>query len=167
LYTRTGIINLIEQYAPFEKIKSSSISGYACAYNISKSDVDYFHLNSIKDKEEFVNVLLASSAIPIVYNSIIIKGNPYLDGGLKDNVPTYPILKEGIDKIIIIIFKEKDMQLFIPNSTKRIVVFPNKDIDATVNGVLDFDPKNAEYRMEIGYQSGIKILKNWKEKLEI
>lgn len=51
--------------------------------------------------------LVASCALPILFQPVEIDGNKYLDGGIADSVPVDKAIEEGCDRIIVITTREK------------------------------------------------------------
>lgn len=80
----TNIEKFIQKYLPdtFEKLK---IPFFACATDIIHNKETFFHKGPLHP------ALLASSAIPIVYQPICINDIYYIDGGVLNNLPIEPI----------------------------------------------------------------------------
>ncbi len=58
-----------------------------------------------KNNSEILNILMASSAIPFLFDNVNIDGKRYIDGGIKflgDNVPIAPLYDEGFRKFIVV-----------------------------------------------------------------
>ena len=53
-------------------------------------------------------VTVASCALPILFRPVEIDGALYLDGGIADSIPYKEAIREGCDKIIVIITRERD-----------------------------------------------------------
>lgn len=69
----------------FEELK---LPLYVAATNIHTGKIEYFNSGPIVDK------ILASAAIPVLFEPVEIDGDLYVDGGVLDNFPVSPILKE-------------------------------------------------------------------------
>lgn len=82
-----------------EYIKNNT--GYlATATNVETGKAEYLEVNSVfKDME----VLRASSAIPLLSKMVEIDGKKYLDGGIGDSIPVEKMLELGYDKVIVIL----------------------------------------------------------------
>ncbi len=101
------------------------------------------------------DILLASSAIPLIFPDITIEGEEYIDGGIEDNVPIVPLYQRGFRKLIVVTMEERDKtctECFPDTQTVHI----NLEGSAIKNftGTLDFSPENAKKRMEQGYLDG-------------
>lgn len=60
---------------------------HICISNISTGKYEI-----VSEGNNLVEVLLASCALPLLYNSITINNNKYVDGGLLNNFPVEPLL---------------------------------------------------------------------------
>ncbi len=112
------------------------------------------------------NILLASSAIPLIFPDITIEGDTYIDGGIEDNVPIAPLYQKGIRKYIVITMEERDKTCTkcFPDAQ---IIHINLEESALQNftGTLDFNPQNAKKRMEQGYQDGMRNIAQIRELL--
>lgn len=105
-FSRIELEKLILENEVYKNIRNTNISCYAACFNMSKLKEEYFRLNDC-DEKSIIEVLLASSAIPIIYPSETIKGkDEYVDGGIPfigDNTPIMPLCEiEGCNKILVI-----------------------------------------------------------------
>lgn len=98
--SRQGLENILRKI-DFNKIKNLNINGYATCTSISEIRVKYFKFNG-NSTEDIKNILYATSAVPLIYDSAIINNVSYLDGGIVDNVPIQPVYGEGYDVIIVV-----------------------------------------------------------------
>ncbi len=103
------------------------------------------------------DILLASSAIPLIFPDITIEGNHYIDGGIEDNVPIAPLYQKGIRKYIVVTMEERD-KTCTKCFPEAEIIHINLEESALQNltGTLDFHPQNAKKRMEQGYQDGMQ-----------
>lgn len=58
-------------------------------------------------RDENYKVLVASCALPILFQPVKIGKHYYLDGGLSDSIPYEQAMKEGCDKNIVILTRER------------------------------------------------------------
>ena len=102
LCSREGLVNIIEKEVDLEKIINCPQKIYATIAKMETgiSVAEYCLLNE-KKKEEIMQILLASSALPVIYDAVEINGIYYRDGGLADNVPKTPLLEEGIENLFL------------------------------------------------------------------
>ncbi len=74
-----------------------------------------------KDKENTYKLLQASSSMPLVSKVVEINGNPYLDGAIDCNVPIDWALKQGYEKIVVVLTRNKDYRKKpVSNKMKRM-----------------------------------------------
>lgn len=122
----------------------------------------YFQLNN-QTKDMIYKILLASSAIPLVYNPVPINGRYYADGGLVDNIPIYPISYISNNNIIVIscnnINNNKLIKKF-PTSSFYIIK-PSKNLGNLITGTLNFSKEKISYMINLGFSDGIDYLKKY------
>ncbi|MDO9630144.1 MAG: patatin-like phospholipase family protein [Acholeplasmataceae bacterium] len=166
---KQGLFSLQELYDKLSKeislseIRASKIQGYATASKIHKGhrieqvlihrmEKEVFHLNEYKDPHRAV---LASASIPVLFGSVDIDDDKYVDGGAKDNCPVNPLLEQGCDVIIAVpidgYFNSKQYEdkniLLVNIESKKLFSFIPYDI-------LDFKPDAVRNKVEYGYQMG-------------
>lgn len=88
-----------------KKIINSRTKFYVSATNCHTGQVEFF----INDKEDsFIDVLRASSAIPVLYNrSVKLNGREYLDGSISDSVPIKKALDLGAKEIYVFLTRHE------------------------------------------------------------
>ncbi len=121
----------------------------------------YFDITR-RDDEEMRDCLLASSALPFIYSDIVIDGEYYMDGGLKDNVPVKPLYDEGIRKFIVVYLSTRDIKGLVDKEmfpdARFFEIYPSKDL-GDIRELAKFNPENSQKLMKMGYVDTIKILK--------
>ena len=162
IFKRDGLEKIIDKYLDINYVSNSSIPFYAtcCRKRKVKKKVKYFKLNNC-NKDKFKSIMLATSAIPIVFGAEEIDGKKYIDGGclFGDNKPVKPLYDEGFKLIFLVHLKRRstiDRSKF-PN-TKIIEVFPQNDQGGIFRGTLNFNSEVAMKRMKYGYKDMKKIL---------
>jgi NTE family protein len=104
--------------------------------------------------------LLASAAIPVVFESIEIDGEWFVDGGANgDNIPVRPLEKEDVDCIVVIHLSNKPATIATYKGDV-IEVFPSKHLGGLFDGTLDFDSQSVNERMDLGYHDTQSALMN-------
>ena len=163
IFSREGLIQLIQKNLDLTKISSSSRQVFA---NTSQRNEDgsylarYFQLNH-QPPERILQILLASSAMPVAYPSVLLDGQPNLDGGITDNLPIKPLYDMGLRHIVAINNAEEE-DLLIPAvypGTEFIEIRPSRDIGHLLDGTLDFSAQGARFRMELGYRDTLRTLR--------
>ncbi|MBQ9983974.1 MAG: patatin-like phospholipase family protein [Lachnospiraceae bacterium] len=95
-YTVPQKLDVFDQEA-FEK---SGTDFYATITNVETGQVEYRKLSNLFDEME---VLRATSAMPLVSKMVELDGKKYLDGGLADSIPVEKCKALGYDKIIVVL----------------------------------------------------------------
>lgn len=144
---------------------------------------DYSHtfkLNDQKSMEHIIQVLLASSAIPLAFDTVKISGDAilngkkigqdfeYIDGGFElvggDNVPVKTIANDrDIDTIIVVYLQsleemsarvtEKDVK-----NKKLIEIIPSEPLGNLIEGTLNFNDQKISDLIELGYSDAVRVL---------
>ena len=160
-FSRDGLIELIQEGLNFSTIQNSHIPCYATCLAVPECSIHRFDLRQYSE-DEITTLLLASSAIPIVFESEELHGEQYYDGGIPlvgDNVPIKPIYDLGLDCIIVVHLSQDhviDHSLF-PN-TKIIEIVPRVNLGGAIDGTLDFTSTGSQWRIRQGYQDTERVL---------
>lgn len=121
---------------------------------------EYFNLKGL-DKETCVKILLATCAIPFVYEGVTIGKKKYCDGGLCDNLPITPLYNEGYSDIIAVSLdfgEDKDeIRKKFPNAEIRLIS-PSRDLGNFITGTLNFSHDKLRELLRLGYVDCINML---------
>lgn len=146
----------------------------------------YFNLRALSSDERSKAInnaaipkdfLLATSALPFLCPARKIEDHYYIDGGLANNSPVYPLLEATKCDTIIVIHLDSDVPSFKKERDYNgVAVLKNEDV-SILNivpsqdahhfwGTLDFRRETAVSLMELGYRDTKNafetILENWK-----
>lgn len=77
----------------------------AVVTNIHTGEAEYLE---VPRRDVKSRVIVASCALPILFRPVKIGNHYYLDGGLRDSIPYRQAIKEGCDKNIVILTRERD-----------------------------------------------------------
>lgn len=156
--SRSGLIEIMNQYVDIEKIRLDKRSCYATCSSVPDLSPRYFKLNDYND-EDIKNILLATSAIPMIYESKEVEEFKYLDGGMADNVPVQPLYGEGLDIIIIIhLSKDSLVNRYKFPRARIIEIYPRDMADGDLAEILDFSSSGIRKRMKQGYIDTMYLL---------
>ena len=86
-----------------EVFEKSGIDFYAVVTNVETGKAEY---PLIKNCEKEIEMLRASSCMPIVSKIVEIGKKKYLDGGIADSVPYEKMMELGYDKIIVVLTRD-------------------------------------------------------------
>ena len=161
MFSRDGLVAMILDGVNFNRIQTSHIPCYATCFRRMGLEVERFKLNEYT-AHDITTLLLASSAIPVIFPYEEFSGHSYCDGGIPiigDNVPIQPVYDTGVEYIIVVHLSQEtvvDKELY-PNA-KIVEIIPKMDLGNALKGTLDFSPEGAEYRLNLGYEDAKKIM---------
>lgn len=120
----------------------------------------YLTLNNQSD-ENLIKILLASSAIPLIYQSVEIDNKYYVDGGLTDNLPIKPLYERKYKNIIVIpcSYVNENRLKSIYSMSKLHIIKPSIDLGNLINGTLNFNKSKINKMIKLGYSDGINFIK--------
>lgn len=132
---------------------------------------EFIHMQSLSPEEQR-KALLASAAIPFLFEGQELEGETYVDGGLgglftsQGNTPIEPLLEKGYDPIIVTSLSERsrwergeyaDVGLI---SIDREEPIDRAPILPMVFDVLSFHPDMIHSWMEQGYKDALRCLRD-------
>ncbi len=166
--SREGLLEIMQSKVDFPALLNSRYRIYAgCSYeHRGHHQVEYFLLNG-KTREEIMEILLASSAMPFVYEPVKINGILYQDGGVVDNTPVYPLVRDGYEKLIVVKLEEKGyVEKSLYENREVIEIIPSRDLGDFFDGTIDFSHRDIIERMQLGYYDARTALKKYCKKRE-
>ncbi|MBK0382731.1 patatin-like phospholipase family protein [Pedobacter sp. SD-b] len=176
LLSLESTIPLFKKYLPHDSFENLKIPLIITATNFNKGKLVYF-----KDGD-LIRKVLASSCIPGVFNPIMIEGEYYVDGGVLNNFPIEPLLK-NCDFVIgssCNHLPELDKFRNIKHVFERAAVLSiNSDMEEKLKGVdfliepnalgetSLFDTKRAEEIFWLAHEETLKRIDELKNQIEI
>lgn len=154
MFTRQGLIQIIRQELDVERIRERKIPCYAACYNTTENLVDYINMTGMT-QNDMETVLLATSALPGIFEPVKFGRCLYLDGGLKDNIPVKPLYNAGYRDFLVVHLNSRgwvDEAEFPGASIAQII--PAEDQGDFMTGTLDFSREGAVRRLSQGYEDG-------------
>lgn len=88
----------------YEAYDTSGCEVIAALTNIETGKAEYIPITS-EDKQW--KSVIASCALPLLFQPVEIKGKLYMDGGITDSIPLQKALDDGCEKTIVIITRER------------------------------------------------------------
>lgn len=85
-----------------ETYKNCNTQFKAVITNLKTGKAEYPDISDLGDYK-CMEYLRASGSLPFLSRNVEIDGTPYLDGGVADSVPVEYCLKEGYDKLIVVL----------------------------------------------------------------
>ena len=98
---------LVYQEFKISHLRQSPIDFTACAVNVLSGAAKY----GTAQDEDILDCIIASTAIPLIMPTTIIKEEPFVDGGIREVAPLARAIKEGAEKIIVIACQSKNLEL--------------------------------------------------------
>lgn len=166
--SRNGLLNIIRYQANLSAVSKSQCRIYANAVyeHRGSNQVEYFCLNG-KTAEEITEILLASSAMPFVYEPVSINGILYRDGGIVDNTPVYPLVRDHYQRLIVVKLDQKGyVEKNFYKNREIIEIIPSTDLGDFFEGTVDFSHKNIVKRVELGYYDALLTLRQYRKQKE-
>ncbi len=154
IFSRSGLLSLMEEGIDFGGIAASAIPCFVTCLSFPALKVERFDLRTCSP-EEGKALLLASSAIPLVFNAEHFRERAYYDGGvpgLGDNVPVRPIYDLGLRNILVIHLdrgQPVDREEF--PGAHIYEVTPSVDLGNFFTGALNFSAETARLHIGQGY----------------
>lgn len=161
LCTQEALRQLIEATIDFDTVRAHRAELFACAYDIEAHHVEYFNLKELTN-EEMTSAVLASAAIPRVYDAVTVNGRKYADGGINessygikncDRTPIAPLQDKDYDILIVIHLRERETKDLDHIGKMRLLhVYPSKPIEASPGtGSMNFKKSTLQERFTLGY----------------
>ena len=207
-FSRNELKNIIQDL-PLKKLKNSKIDVYITTNKICNkekseefmpnifkeinrhfstkdiNDFDYHHIN-LMSIEDTIDILLASSAISLVYGSVYLNDERHIDAGATDfgNVPIIPLYNRNKCKEIYVVpldnkydIKKINKKILTKDTVNAEEYYENRKftvIKPSKNLGLTFDLKKdrLDKNFKLGESDATKILKdklhyeNMKQKLQ-
>lgn len=156
LVPRDGLLDILDNYIDLARISNNEKDIYAATTVLDRAR---YHSLNYRSAEDIKAILLASSAIPAIYEPVVIDGEVHRDGGLADNLPIAPLYAEGIRHFIVVgLSPETEIPEGRFGDAEFFEIKPTGSIGEFVSGTLDFTAKGAIHRMELGYADAIREL---------
>ena len=159
---RQHFSSALNHFIDYDTVRHAPIPCYIGCENMQRNWVHYFKLN-LQSDEMIHDVLLASTAIPMVYKPVQIGSGLYCDPMRYENVPLRPLLYEDCDIIIIVNLDVTAVQK-IPrirhmNQKTLVTISPSRLISPTLQGSFDFSDQTIQEHLMLGYEDAMSILK--------
>ena len=161
IFSREGFIRLADEKIDFRKVSKSKTECYVLATPLTRKvkDAPTEFLVNGKDKEAILNYLLASSAIPFIFEPVTIDGIKYMDGFGVSNTPVETLKNKGCNIIFVVPLKDtSDAYKYSDDNTLIIDFVSSNNNQGIKDGTLDFDAQRSKQRMEHGYLVAKKLI---------
>jgi NTE family protein len=92
----TGLRKLIERALPYRTFEEAIVPVQVVAASLNSGRARWFSSGPVAEP------VLASAALPAVFPPVIIDGEPYIDGGVVDNVPISRAIAMGATRVYVL-----------------------------------------------------------------
>lgn len=155
LFSRNGLVQIMDKYIDLKQLKKSGKNVFVTCLNTKTLEAEYINLNDHWESR-IRRYLLATSAIPLIFQNEKIRKGEYVDGGFADNVPLKPLLGEGCSRALVVILNNNYHVDFSGYDIKTQKIYPSRDLGG-FDGTLDFTPQTAMSLIQLGYDDCKKI----------
>ena len=169
-FSRDGVVRMLD-VIDFSKLENCKIKILINLYDKDKKKTESVMLN-YKTREQAVNILLATSSIPLAFGTQKVDKNIYFDGGIKEerNAPIKPLYESNCRNIALLALNSKyeigsqvdfikgfNFEQLYPDA--KIKIFkPLQSIGSFFSGTMDFSQRSINQRMFAGYSETRRML---------
>lgn len=165
-FSREAMLTLIRHYVDLSKITQSDRPIYCSVSRVLPSRKYAGEYKRLDGKTGYAieQLLMASSALPIIHEAVDYEGTLYRDGGLTDNCPIQPLYQLGFRKLIVIGLRAemKEFEKNYPDVEFRSI-YPSHSLGNLFDGVLNFRQMYIEFGKKLGYKDGLRMFQAYEQ----
>lgn len=170
LFGLENLKSILEKNIKQVKFEDLIIPLYVCVSNLNTGKAEYISKGHLHD------VVLASSAIPVMFSPVKIEKTYYVDGGLIDNLPVKPLVRLCDDIIAVNVFPNSNNAKF-----ENLIQVAMRSFEINMNNNMKYvrakssvliepkalskyhitDTKHKDEIFEIGYKCGKRVKLNF------
>lgn len=169
LFSRAALLSYIYRNFDLAELLRINIPVYSCCTRVEKKGLrktyraEYFLLN-YKPQDYIAQVLLATSAIPFIFDAVPIGDGIYVDCLKSDNEPSKPLEQYVLDYLFVVPLTSAHNPAKYSHSETPVVDFLAPELSrAPLMNMLEFDPAKTDYYLNLGYYVGAVILSYLRE----
>ena len=87
----------------YDTFAQSESNFYAVATNCKTGKAAYL---KVEDMRKDIDKVWASCSLPLLSKMVEIDGEEYLDGGVADSIPVVHAIKNGADKVVVVLTRD-------------------------------------------------------------
>jgi len=166
LFKREGLQAMIDEGVDTELLTTSSVPLTVVWHHEFDNRVVY---RTLRDSALVADGLLATAALPMIFDQVSIEGELYSDGGFYwgipdrklDNTPVKALEDAGCDTVIVVCLSQDDLTVSPQQypGMRIIPIVPRRSVGNAME-TLDFSNAGAARRMEQGYADAKEILRH-------
>ncbi|HAX73694.1 MAG TPA: hypothetical protein DCY20_09260 [Firmicutes bacterium] len=149
----------LQRCIDIEGITRANIQLFACCQEVKSGRPYYFQLNGL-DESTILDVILASTAIPVIYESVKINGVMFCDPLKSENIPVRVMMNTNCETVIVVHldYQTQYKGMYQHQGKTFIHIVPSQNIGRLLTGSLDFSEDAIQRNIELGYEDGYRIL---------
>ncbi|EKU81780.1 patatin-like phospholipase family protein [Massilia timonae] len=172
LFKREGLQSMIAEGVDTALLAGSAIPLTVAWHHDDDNRVVY---RALRDPAIVADGLLATAALPLIFDAVRIEDELYSDGGFYwelpgrrlDNVPVRALQEAGCDTVIVVCLSQTDLTISPQQFPgMRVIPIVPRHALGSVMATLDFSNKGAAGRMEQGYADAKAILRHLEKYLD-
>lgn len=174
IFSREGLERILGTL-PLERLSDCGTEVYVNVFSVDDARTEWRRLNGLP-VDGVKELLLATTALPVIYGRQKVGGREYFDGGVDTlgdgNVPVAPLYENGYRNILVSsldhyfsfgpnssLLKGQSAPKKYPDADITVLV-PLEDLGDFISGTLNFSPSAIGSRMIMGYSDTKKQLKH-------
>lgn len=160
VFSREKMREIIENHTTDPVLPDSRVQAFATCFSCTEMKSKSFLLNDCP-KRLAESILLASSALPLVFPVETIGNERFLDGGVTDNVPVAHLYGLGIRSFIVVHLSQKGLvdRTHFPQAS-FLEIIPQKSLGNFFNGTLNFNQKAIQGHIEQGEKETLQMFQS-------
>lgn len=91
----------------YDTFHKSEIIFNAVATDMETGKGVYFSKDESKNKNDIMNMIKASSSLPVLAEPVHFDNKKLLDGGVADSIPLQKAIEDGAEKIVVVLTRDK------------------------------------------------------------
>jgi NTE family protein len=119
---------LLTKAVDFERVRAGMLKLFVSATNVETGRTKVF-----QGHELTVDHVLASACLPFMFQSVVIDGTPYWDGGYMGNPPLWPLFEHSSSDDVMLVQINPVRRMGVPRSARDIL---NRVNEITFNASL-------------------------------
>lgn len=166
LFKRDGLQSMIDEGLDADLLARSSMPLTVALHHAEANRVTY---QPIREARIANHALLATAALPRIFDDVVIDDVAFTDGGFYwglpqkrlDNTPIRPLVEAGCDTVIVVCLSQDDLSV-TPHQfpgMRILPIVPSRQL-GNVTATLDFSNDGAARRMEQGYADASHLLQH-------
>lgn len=158
------VTNLFDQYLDYATICHAPTHLSVCVYQNDPlltfhRGVTTYHRAASLDVWTLRRLLLASTAIPVLFPAIDAGEKLLHDGGVGDNAPIRAVAEHRPDQIVVIYLKQgAGTNTSLYPGMRILDIAPSRSLGPFPVSTMNFDLKRITELLELGYQDAQKVL---------